>query len=150
MRLKSISTIEEGNQYLKEFIKDYNKRFGKAPQKQENAHRELPTDKDLDKILCRKEERKVTKTLEVQYKHTTYQLTPKDGTRQLKGATVLISELETRITIEFQGKEIEYKVYEEQQYKEQVLDRKRIDAFLDRKKNLSIIERQRKGIAINF
>ena len=66
------------------------------------------------------------------------------------GATVLISELERGLMIEFQGEELEYKVYNEQPYQEFVLDRKRIDAFLDRKKPMTMIEKRRKGITINF
>jgi|HubBroStandDraft_6_1064221.scaffolds.fasta_scaffold322674_1 transposase len=150
MRLEGISSIEEGNRYLEKFRIDYNKRFGKAPQTKEGAYREIPHGKDLDKILCKKEERKVSKTLEVHYKQTTYQLVPKGNSRKLVGATVLILDLEKRTAIEFQGEEIEYKIYNEQPYQEFVMDRKRIDAFLDRKKPKTIIEKHRKGIAINF
>jgi transposase len=57
MRLEGISSIKEGNIYLEKFRQDYNERFGKPPRNQEDAHRELSTDKDLDKILCRKEVR---------------------------------------------------------------------------------------------
>lgn len=150
MRLEGISSIEEGNVYLEKFMQDYNKRFGKQPRNPENAHRELSEDKKLDKILCVKETRTVSKALEVQYQHKTYQLKEKMRGRQLVGAQVMILKHKNGIKIEYQGRELQYEVYGEDSYEERVLDRKNIDRFLERKKPLTRIERYRKGMAVNF
>ena len=150
MRLDGISSIEEGNRYLEAFRKDYNERFGRLPRSMENAHRRLDEEMNLNHILCRKEERKVSKSLEIRYKHKTYQLIPKSNNRRLIGARALISELEEGLKIEIRGEEYDYKVYEDQPYEERVIDRKNIDAFLNRKKPQSTIQKQRRGIAVNF
>lgn len=144
MRLDGVSSIEAGNTYLKGFIEEYNRRFGKAPQSKENMHRNLPEEMDLNRILCRKEERKISKSLEVQYKHATYQLIAKGNSRRLMGKKAHLLECEDRIRIEVEGEEYEYKMYQEQAYEETIIDRKRIDAFLSKKKPMTGIEQHRK------
>ena len=150
MRLEEISNIKEGNAYLEKYKEEYNHCFGRKPQSFENAHREVLKEIDLGKILCRKEERKVTKALEVHYKHKTYRLLPKGNSRRLIGKAVMVSEQENKIMIEFENEEYDYTIYEDQPYQEDVMDRKKLDAFLDKKKPMSIIQRRRRGIAVNF
>jgi transposase len=146
MRLEKISSIENGNKYLEKFRKEYNIRFGKKPQSEENAHRQLWREIVLDRTLCIKEKRKVSKNMEVRYKHKTYQLISKEN---LKDRAVLVCECKDGIRIEINGKECRYKIFEEQPYVECVMDRKKIDAFLDRKKPMSGIERYRRKI-VNY
>ncbi|MDA1197406.1 MAG: ISNCY family transposase [Nanoarchaeota archaeon] len=150
MRLEGISSIEEGNKYLESYREEYNHRFGRVAQSSENAHRELAKGTDIDKVLCRKEERKISKSLEIQYKHKTYQLIPKGNGRKLAGKTAMITEHVDGIRIEFDGEEYDYTLFGDQPYFEHVMDRKKVDAFLDRKKPLSIIQRHRMGMVVNF
>jgi len=149
MRLDKISTIEEGNKYLEAFRNDYNKRFGKKPQSAENAHRKLYEECDLKRTLCRKEKRKITKNMEIQYKRKTYQLKFK-STRRGENRCVMASEIDDEVVIEYEGKECSYTVLEDQPYQEEVMDRKKLDAFLDKKKPMTVIERHRKGINTRF
>jgi len=150
MRLDGISSIEEANKYLESFKEDYNQQFAKVARNPENAYRRMPEDLDLNKILCRKEERKISKNLEIQYMHKTYQLTSKNNSRRLIGKTALILELGNEIEIEFEGQRYDYKIYEDQSCQNQVMDRKKIDAFLDKKQPMTINERNLKKIATNF
>jgi hypothetical protein len=39
MRLRGIETIEEGNQFLKEYLPVYNRRFSVCPREKEDLHR---------------------------------------------------------------------------------------------------------------
>ncbi|MFT4552744.1 MAG: hypothetical protein ACI9S8_001370, partial [Chlamydiales bacterium] len=96
------------------------------------------------------EERKISKSLEVQYKHKTYQLISKGNGRRLAGKTAMVAEHVDGIRIEFDGEEYDYTIFGDQSYCERVMDRKKLDAFLDRKKPLSIIQRHRMGIVVNF
>jgi hypothetical protein len=42
MRLRKISSVEEGNRYLEEdFIERHNKKFGKTPVDPQNGHKPL-------------------------------------------------------------------------------------------------------------
>src|SRR5262249_23713596 len=143
-------SMEEGNKYLRRFKEDYNRRFGRKPQSKENAHRELLGHMKLDKILCAKEERKISKSLEVHYKHKTYRLKARGNSRKLWGKIVEIREYEGRVVIDYQGEECEYIIFEDQPYVGSVKDRKQLDAFLDKKKHLTIIQKLRKGRAVNF
>jgi transposase len=146
MRLDSISSIEEGNNYLKKFKEDYNKRFARSPKNEENAHREIPKEIKLDYILCKKEERKVSKKLTIQYKNKIYQLIPKGNSRRLIGKTILLYNVKGKIFLEYMEEHYDYTIYEERQYSENVMCRKKIEAFLDRKKPMSIIERHRRKV----
>lgn len=150
MRLEGISSMEEGNKFLKKFKEDYNKRFGRIPKSKENAHRELPEGIKLDYILCRKEKRKISKNLTIQHQHKTYQLIPKGNKRRLIGKTILLYEMRDKVALEYMGDYYDYTIYEEQPYVKTVMDRKRIEAFLDRKKSMSAIERHRRGKKANF
>lgn len=77
LRLHHISTMEEGNEYLGEFIAEYNAKYGKVPTSPFNAHRNLNRNQELKYILCFKAVRKVTKHLEISYKGIIYQLDEK-------------------------------------------------------------------------
>lgn len=150
MRLENISSFEEGNKYLKNFKNDYNRRFSRKPKSNENAHRDLSEDIKLDYVLCKKEKRKVSKNLTIQYKHKTYQLTPKGNSRRLVGKSILLYELGKNIALEYMGNHYDYTIYEERPYVETVMCRKKMEAFLDKKRPMSIIERQRRKKTINF
>lgn len=150
MRLENISSIEAGNKFLESYREEYNRDFGRKPQSSENAHRKVPPEMDLEKILCIKETRKITNSLEVQYKQKTFRLIPQGNAARMKGKSVLISEMKNKVIIEFEGKEYSYTIFEDQPYREDVKDRKKIDAFLNKKAPMTVIERYRKKKAINF
>ncbi|MFT5317371.1 MAG: hypothetical protein ACI8RA_000618, partial [Chlamydiales bacterium] len=50
----------------------------------------------------------------------------------------MVAEHVDGIRIEFDGEEYDYTIFGDQSYCERVMDRKKVDAFLDRKKPLSI------------
>ena len=57
MRLRGISTIEEANKFLKCYLPIYNRKFARKAQKEEDLHRAIPKEMNLDKILCIRTER---------------------------------------------------------------------------------------------
>lgn len=73
MRLRGIKTIEEGNQFLKEYIPKFNTQFSKKPMKEVNLHRPLEG-LDLSRILSKYEERTLTKDLLFQFHNTYYKI----------------------------------------------------------------------------
>lgn len=147
MRLENISSMEEGNAYLEKFLKKYNEKFAVRPQILENAHRSLPVNMNLAKILCVKEKRKLSKQLTLQFNNRNYQLQP-DGPirRRLIGAIVLVYEHNSVVVIEHQGMELSYTIYSSPQKMQDLMGRKEIMAFLDRKKPLTAIQRYRRKI----
>lgn len=149
MRLEGISTKEEGNIFLEEYIKKHNKQFSRKPRDENDAHRAIKQDINLKKIFCEKEERRVSKSLSIQYKGKTYLIDGKGIKHRLVGKTALVMELFKQVHIEIEGVEYNYKIHEDQPYKEP-MNRKEIDSWLDKKKQLSVIQRRRKGVCVNY
>jgi len=149
MRLEGISTMEDGNRFLERYMEEHNSRFARLPKNAEDAHVPLIPEQNLDRILCVKEERKVSKQLTVQYSNKTYQLNPRKGSRRMVGRSVTICEMGDEVVVEYEEEKLNYSVYEDQPCVT-IMDRKRLDSFLDRKAPLSIIQRCRKGARVNF
>jgi hypothetical protein len=72
-KLRGINTIEQANEYAKEFVKKYNESFSKKPMSAYNAHRSLEG-YDLERILCRKEERSLNCSAIFQFNKVHYQI----------------------------------------------------------------------------
>ena len=129
MRLRGISSIEEGNAYLPEFIEAYNKQFGKIAFEQEDAHRPLPAQDDLDRIFAGKTSRKLSKDLSFQYKRTLYQIETKTPNRIRKTHVEIIDKIGSPIEVEIDGKSYEYKKWEDVAYRRPaVLDAKELES----------------------
>lgn len=91
MRLKNISTIEEANTYLPEFIEKYNKKFAVEAENQEDAHRSVhQSDEALKRILSRHHTRKLSKTLEFSFEGLIYQVENLGKGYRYQGAQVKI------------------------------------------------------------
>jgi hypothetical protein len=121
MRIANISCIEEGNKYLPKFIEQYNKKFAVEPANPFNAHRQLKQRRRLKYILCRKEQRIVSKNLEIEFENQIYQLISSDQKQDClkkKSVDVIIA-LDGEVRIEFQGRRIKYKKFSEQNYREE-------------------------------
>jgi hypothetical protein len=90
LRLRGISTIEEANSFLPEFIEDYNNRFSKLPISTFNAHRPLLPHEDLKNIFCWKEDRTVTYNLTVQYDKRLYLIEDSLKNRKLRRKRITV------------------------------------------------------------
>jgi hypothetical protein len=82
MRLRGIGTIEEGNEFLKQYLPLYNRRFSVAPRRGDNLHRPLPKGVNLNAILCIRTERKLRNDFTVAHNKKLYQI--EDSTRASK------------------------------------------------------------------
>lgn len=133
MRLAGISTIEAGNQFLPSFLKGFNKQFVVDPRVENDAHRALLPEQCLERILCIKHQRKITKNLEIQYNNKIYQITSEKASRRLLNAYVTVLEgLNGKIDIEYQGRKLLFKLFSEQEVNGEVVTSKEIDRFLSR------------------
>ena len=74
MRLLGINNYEEANQYLPEFIADYNRRFAVVPVSDIDFHRPLDESIDLDFLFCVHDFRIISKTLQINYDGRVYQI----------------------------------------------------------------------------
>lgn len=90
LRLTNISTIEQANIFLTTFIEQHNARFAVEPISPHDTHRSI-AGLDIDTILCRREERVVTKNLMFQLDDAYYALIDSYSRRCLtKGSRVTI------------------------------------------------------------
>jgi hypothetical protein len=161
MRLAKITSIEEANQYLEEFFWiNYNIKFSRKPTNEINVHRVLLPSQKIERIFCRKENRKVSKNNEIQYKNTIYQI---ESTRGMSRLVVEVLEnFEGKVfAIECKGKPVKFREYAKQRAVGQIIDSKQIDNFFREKKEYKVekshpwrcegrVEAKRKGYRFTF
>ena len=143
MRLEGICTIEAANEYLELYRADHNKRFARKPNEPQDAHRSLSKGIELDKVLSIKETRKVSKDLSVRFNNKTYCLKIKNNKNRMYKKTAQVYEIFGKVYIEVDGKEYNYTIYEEQIHQNKPMNRKELDAWLDRKPRQTEIQRIR-------
>lgn len=107
LRLRDVATLEKANAFLPRFMREYNRRFARAPLSPHDAHRPLrPTD-NLDRCFTLVNHRTVSKTLTVQYGNALYQVLK--PLRRLRYSSVEIREDESgAIAIQHQGHSLPY------------------------------------------
>lgn len=133
MRLKNISSIEEGNIFLKEYLQEHNEKFCKDPLCSEDAHRPLKYNEDLKEIFAHKEQRKLSKDLTFQYGGILYQIDPQMATFGMKHASIKVINKQGNVEVRYKGQKLAYKKYSEIEYQAKVVDKKAIDAWINKK-----------------
>jgi len=131
MRLENISSIEEGNIFLKKYLQEHNAKFAKEPLCPEDAHRELNV--DLDKAFAKKEHRKLSKDLTFNYGGVLYQINPLIATYSMKCSVITVIDNRGDITIDYKGQNLDYKKYSEIECQATVVDKKSIDTWINKK-----------------
>lgn len=102
MRLKGISSNGQGNEFLKGYLPEYNRKFGFKPMKEENLHRPISKGKDMEDILCIKTKRALGKDYTVTHDKKLYQILDKARTNH-----VMVEErLDGSILIKHNGKNL--------------------------------------------
>lgn len=105
LRLRGISTPEDGNAFLPAFREDFNARFARAPLSSHDAHRPLRDDEDLNVVFTWQEERKLSENLTLNYKCITYLMEPGPETLPLRGSRVRVYEdADGNVAIRHEGK----------------------------------------------
>jgi len=133
LRLLNISDIETANAFLPIFIKDHNNRFAVEARSIEDAHRkDLPTNDILNLIFSFKDERIITKNLEIRYEGVIYQIKTKTTGYRLRHAKVNIyKDLNGVITIMRQGKVLDYIRHDKAKRNPVIIDSKELGPKLD-------------------
>jgi len=128
MRLLGISSIEEGNAYLPEFMEDFNRRFGVVPRSSNDAHRPLLLKDDLDQILTWQETRGISKNLSIQFKNVVYQIQTERPTYALRKAKVTVClDAKGKVSILYKGKELAYTIFKKQAKQAEIMTSKDLD-----------------------
>jgi hypothetical protein len=74
MRLQGIKNVTEANEFLATYLPKYNRKFSKAAASEVDLHRPAPHSRDLDRMLCIKEDRTVKNDFTIAYNNTLYQI----------------------------------------------------------------------------
>ena len=140
MRLRGISDIKTANAYLPEFQEQHNKKFAVEPKSSADAHVKLIGNKNLDLVFCFKEDRKLSKNLELSYYNTIYQIKAENSGYRLRHALVKVCEdLKGKVTIIYKGEELNYSCYEKQKRTAEIVGSKALNNKVD-----SIVKKRHK------
>lgn len=131
LRLRGISTMEQGNAYLPEFILDFNRRFAVPPRSQHDAHRPLIASENLAQILTWQEPRTLSKNLTLQFNKVVYQIQTERPTYALRNAQVTVCEDGSgQISILYKTKPLAFTIFHKQQHQADIVDTKQVDRAL--------------------
>jgi transposase len=105
MRLLGIKSIDEANEFLKTYLPKHNKRFTKPAASDADLHRTSPHSRELDRILCIKEERVVKNDFTIAHNGKLYQI--EQATRAEK---ITVEErLDGTLHLSYKGQELRYR-----------------------------------------
>jgi hypothetical protein len=132
MRLRGINNIDQANAFIPEFIKDFNKRFAKAPAMPENKHLKARQSKSaLRQILSLHFERKLSKNLELSYENTIYQIQSKTQNYTMRGARIkIIDDQAGQVSLFYKGKALSYKTITKNNHPVESVSRKELDNYI--------------------
>lgn len=135
LRLAGISSIEEANEYLPEFMAAHNARFAKPALNPKDVHRPVREVEDLDEIFTWQEERRLSKDLVLQFKSVQYHIEVVPETRELKGKRCRVYRWsDGRVMIRCEGQGLPYSIFDKNQ----------------RVKRAAIVENKRLSEALEF
>jgi len=128
MRLRGINSMEAGNAFLPDFLRQFNNRFGVQPASSEDAHRELGKYEDLKRTFSRRETRVLSKDLTFQYQGTLYMIDTKTPNRLKHASVAVIHGKNEPMQVEHNGVELQYKKWSETIYERpQIRDSKEME-----------------------
>lgn len=132
LRLKGISTIEEANIYLPEFMEMFNRKFAVVPKSPVNMHRPLLSTEKLENILCQKYTRILSRQLTLSYGNKIYQIQTNRPTYAMRYAPVVVKEdVEGNIAIFYKNQPLAYTIFHKQP-KTEIADSKQLNIIVDR------------------
>jgi transposase len=139
MRLRGISSMEEGNAFLPEYLADFNQRFPVPPRSQNDAHRPLNAQMNLDYILTWQEPRSLSKNLTLQFKKVVYQIQTKRPAYALRNAQVIVCEdAQGTMTILYKGEELTYSIFHKQERQSEIVHAKDVSLALQKPRKVNI------------
>jgi predicted DNA-binding protein (UPF0251 family)/transposase InsO family protein len=140
MRLRQISSIQEANAYLPEFLEAYNKRFSIEAQSSKDAHRPLYHSLEvLKRILSVQTTRKLSKNLQFSHNCTLYQIERPGGGYRFRHAEVIVCEhTDGSIEVLHNKESLKYKVQKNQRKQPLVIDTKEINRVVNKLASLVV------------
>jgi hypothetical protein len=105
MRLRGISTIEESNRFLQEYLPSYNTKFAVKAVNKQDLHRPIPRGIDLDKILCIRTIRTVRNDSTIAHERKLYQIEERTVSKKV----TVEERIDGKMLVVCQGKALRYR-----------------------------------------
>lgn len=114
MRLQGIKSVDEANVFLETYLPNHNRRFRKEAREKADLHRPALHTRELDRILCIREERTVKNDFTIAYANKLYQIG-----QMTRAKKVTVEErLDGSLHITYKGQDLRYRMVTEQLPKE--------------------------------
>ncbi len=105
MRLFGIKSVEEANEFLKTYLPKHNRKFKKQAVSEADLHRPALHSRELDRILCVKEERVVRNDFTVAHNGKLYQIE-----EAIRAKKVIVEErLDGTLHITYKGRDLHHR-----------------------------------------
>ncbi len=132
-RLAGVSSIEDANVFLIDYLPKHNKKFAVQPKSNINKHKPLTLSSEaLEQALAFKHQRKVRKDYSISFEGDKFDLYTHNPMPYLKGEYVdILTLLNKKLIIKFQGKNIQMKCRENKQLTISSANTKTIDYVVD-------------------
>jgi len=129
LRLAGISSIKDANRFINDgYIDRHNARFAVEPRDCSNAHRALDPNIDLNSILIRKEQRKLTKDLTFSFERKIYHVLTTERRAVFPHALIdVITTHDGEFHVERQGRRLDFEIVRERPKLAPILDAKELD-----------------------
>ena len=121
LRLAGITTIEEANEFLKEYIPKFNAKFAVAPKRKNDLHKKMNKQlkEKLSGVLSVQNIRKVNNDYTIMFKNNFFQLDREQTTTVYKKDDVIVEEhLDGKIKLRLKNSYLNYTVLPERPKKE--------------------------------
>ncbi len=147
MRLRGITSIEDANAFLeKEYWDEFNTRWMVEAACKQDVHQPCPGQRKLKDILALRYTRKVSRSLDFSYNGVIYQVQTKMPHRLVKQSIQVRQYFDGSISAEYDGAQLTLVKFGELSQPVPTIDTKEINAFLDKKRPMTAIQRHRKKI----
>ena len=109
LRLAGVSTIEQANAVLKEFLPHFNARFAVAPEQHEKAYRPVPAELSLTETISLRHTRKVARDNTIKYRWRILQLLPGTDRPSYAGLKVdVLERADGQLMVRYHGESVDF------------------------------------------
>jgi len=107
LRLAGISTMEQANEFLKEYLPKHNTNYAVAPAKETNLHKPVPKQLNIEEIFCIKEFRSITGGYTIQWRNRIF-LIKNPSITMRKQRVCVMERFDGKITLKLNGKHLSF------------------------------------------
>ncbi len=131
LRIEGISNIADANANIGKFIEDYNSKFKVPPAQPQNYHLKIPDTVNLDLILTKQYQRKISSNLSISFENQYLNIiAPGKGRRLSQAQVTICKNYRNEITILHKGLPLDYKIVDKNTNIKRAIDRKELPAAL--------------------